>query len=93
MKKKIKHVDDIPTGTIGGYVVVRKEDNEIRDAYTRKVDALEAALAMAGEYEQTFVVLPAEPFLVREWESWCWFTEKRLVRGQVMELAVADRSD
>lgn len=77
---------------IGGYVVVRVEDQEIRDAYKNEADAWASAEAMSLEDDQPYTVHPADLFLFRNWESWCWLTEECLVNGQIVELAVADRS-
>ncbi len=88
----VKQVERVRRSRIGGYVVVRVEDQEIRDAYKNEADAWVSAEAMSLEDDQPYTVHPADLFLFRNWTDWCWLTEECLVNGRIVELAVADRS-
>lgn len=91
MSKKIQAHSDVKKGTIGGYIVVRSHDQEIREADPDKKTAQAFARALTLRDETPHIVVPAEPELVREWESWCWTTDDRLVDGKVVVLALIDR--
>lgn len=78
-------------GVIGGYVVVRDEDQVIRGSSATQADADALAVELTAEDEVAHTVLPASFTLTRQWQDWLWEKVDCLVNGQVIQMAVIDR--